>query len=372
MMGHPVWAEVSAGALTHNLLEVRRLVGRTAVMAVVKANAYGHGMVPAARLLVDGGADWLGVARGTEAVELRRGGLAVPVLVLGYVDPGECRELLEQNVRITAYDAGSAADVAAIARQHNKTLRLHVKVDTGMGRLGFPCDDPGVKVVLGVARLPGVEVEGLFSHFACADEPDKKTTLEQLERFHDFSRKLEMAGLPVRYRHTANSAGLIRFPEAHFDMVRPGLMLYGHFPSPQTCYGPDLRPAMTLKARVVQVKKAPKGFPVSYGWTYKTRGPEVLATVAAGYGDGFNRLLSGAGEVLLGGVRVPVAGRVCMDQIIVQATAVKDVAPGDEAVLFGRQGDAFLPVEELAVRTGTISYEVLCAVSARVARVYVE
>lgn len=371
-MGYPVWAEIDIGALAHNMREVRGLVGRAGVMAVVKANAYGHGMVPAARVLVDSGADWLAVARGTEAMELRRGGVGAPILVLGYVHPDECRGLLDEGVRFTAYDAGLIADLAGVAQQEDKTLRLHVKVDTGMGRLGFPCDDSGVEAVLAAARLPKVEVEGLFSHFACADEPEKSTTLEQLERFLGFARKIEQAGMTVRYKHAANSAGVIRFPESHLDMVRPGIMLYGHFPSVETCCGADLRPAMTLKARVAQVKKVSKGFPVSYGWTYRARGQEVLATVAAGYGDGFSRLLSGRGDVLLGGVKVPVAGRVCMDQIVVEATTVKGVAPGDEVVLFGRQGDAFLPVEELADKIGTINYEVLCAVSSRVPRIYLE
>mgnify|MGYP000589706548 CR=1 FL=1 len=369
-MAYPVWAEVDLGALAHNLQEVRRLVGRTQIMAVVKANAYGHGIVPVARAVVAERADWLGVARGAEALELRREGVTAPILVLGYTHPDECAALLSAGVCLTVYDRDLAQVLAGIAQREKKTLRVHLKVDTGMGRLGLDCDDSGVEAALAIARLPRVEVDGLFTHFACADEPELSTTLRQLERFRDFVRELAKAGLEVRCKHAANSAALIRLPEAHLDLVRPGIMLYGLYPAAETCREANLKPVMSLKARVTQVRRVGAGFPVSYGWTYKTRGPAVLATIAAGYGDGYSRLLSGCGEVLLGEKRVPVVGRVCMDQIVVEATQVDGVAPGDEAVLFGRQGGAFLPVEELAAKIGTINYEVVCAVSARVPRVY--
>lgn len=369
-MSFPVWAEVDIGALNHNLREVRRLVGPSKIMAVVKANAYGHGLVQVARALAAGGADWLGVARGSEAIELRHHGVTAPILVLGYVHSDECRQLLAEEVSFTVYEKELAKEFAGKARQEKKALRVHVKVDTGMGRLGFPCNVSGVKAVLSVARFPGVEIEGLFTHFACADEPDERKTLRQLERFLDFARELEKRGLTVRYKHAANSAAIIRLPQTRLDMVRPGIVLYGLYPSPETCSGPDLLPVMSLKARVVQVKRVRKGFPVSYGWTYRTRANAVLATVAVGYGDGYSRLLSGKGEVLIGGVRVPVVGRVCMDQIIVEATEVAGVQPGDEVVLFGRQGGNSIPVEEIANKIGTINYEVVCSVSARVPRVY--
>jgi alanine racemase len=369
-MAYPVWAEVDLGALAHNLREVRRLVGQTSIMAVVKANAYGHGIVPVARAAIAGEGDWLGVARGAEALELRREGVTAPLLVLGYIHPDECPALLAAGVRVTVHDLDLARVLAGLAQREKKTLRAHIKVDTGMGRLGLPCDAAGAEAALAVARLPRVEVEGLFTHFACADEPDSKATFWQLDRFLDFAGKLEKAGLKVRYKHAANSAALLRFPETHLDMVRPGIILYGLYPAANTGRVVDLKPAMSWKARVTQVKRVGAGFPVSYGWTYKTRGPAVLATIAAGYGDGYSRLLSTSGEVLLGGERVPVVGRVCMDQIIVDATRVAGVAPGDEAVLFGRQGEAFLAVEEIAAKIGTINYEVVCAVGARVPRVY--
>lgn len=369
-MGYPVWAEIDMGAFDRNLREVRRLAGPSAVMAVVKANAYGHGLVPVARAAVSGGAGWLGVARGAEALELRHNGVGAPVLVLGYVHPDECRELLPAGVSITAYDEASATAFAGAAQQEKRTLRVHFKVDTGMGRLGFPCGKSGVKAILAAARLPNVEVEGLFTHFACADEPDEQKTLRQLELFLEFARELERAGLAVKYKHAANSAALIRLPETRLDMVRPGIILYGLYPSRETCCGPELTPVMSWKARVVQVKEVAAGFPVSYGWTYRTDRRAVLATVAVGYGDGYSRMLSGRGEVLLHGLRAPVVGRVCMDQIVVDASNVKDVAPGDEAVLFGRQEGTVLPVDEMAAKIGTINYEVVCAVGARVPRVY--
>lgn len=369
-MGHPVWAEVDLSALAHNLREVRRLVGRRKIMAIVKANAYGHGMTPAARALLAAGADWLGVARGTEALELRSEGITAPLLVLGYVDPGECPALASAGVHLTVYDLRTAEVLAGAAQREGKTLRVHIKVDTGMGRLGLPFDASGVKAALAVARLTGIEVEGLFTHFACADDPDEGSVRLQIERFLQFARQLEREGLRITYKHAANSAAVMRVPESYFDMVRPGIMLYGLHPSPATSGKADLRPVMTLKARVAQVKSVPAGFPVSYGWTYKTDAPAVLATVAVGYGDGYSRLLSGRGEVLIGGRRAPVVGRVCMDQIIVDTTGVGSPSPGDEVVLFGRQGGAFLPVEEIAKKLGTINYEVVCAVGARVPRIY--
>lgn len=368
-MGYPVWAEVDLGALAANLREVKRLAGRAAVMAVVKANAYGHGLVPVARTLLSQGVDWLGVARGGEALELRRAGVAAPILVLGYVHPDECPELLAENVSLTFYDLDVAKLLAGVAQRERKRLRVHIKVDTGMGRLGLSCDDEGLKAALAIGRLPRVEVEGLFTHFACADMPDESPTRWQLERFLAFCREVERQGLTVRYRHAANSAALIRFPETHLDMVRPGIMLYGLYPSP-VCRGVKLYPVMSLKARVAQVKKVGAGFPVSYGWTYRTAGPTVLVTVTVGYGDGYSRLLSGRGEVLVHGKRAPVVGRVCMDQIIVAVDEVEGITPGDEVLLFGRQGEAYLPVDEVAAKIGTINYEVVCGVSARVPRVY--
>jgi len=369
-VGHPVWAEVDLSALAHNLREVRQLVGERKVMAVVKANAYGHGMIPVARTLLAAGADWLGVARAVEALDLRQEAITAPILVLGYVDPVECPALAAAGVHVTVYDRPAAEEFSRVAQREGKTLEIHIKVDTGMGRLGLPCDDSGAREALTVANLTGIKVAGLFTHFACADEPDEGPVRLQMERFLNFARRLEREGLAVPCRHAANSAAIMRLPESHFDMVRPGIMLYGLHPSPVTAGLADLRPVMSLKARVAQVKRVGAGFPVSYGWTYKTSGPAVLATVAIGYADGYSRLLSGRGEVLIGGRRAPVVGRVCMDHIIIDATGVEGVSPGDEVVLFGCQGGAFLPVEEIAEKVGTINYEVVCAVGARVPRVY--
>ncbi|ACX52847.1 alanine racemase [Ammonifex degensii KC4] len=368
-MDCPVWAEVSREALRHNLRVVKEIVGPSVrVMGIVKANAYGHGLVPVAKILEEAGVDWLGVARGQEALELRREGVDHPILVLGYVHPAECPALLAQEVTLTAYSEDILREWAGIAQREGKRLKVHFKVDTGMGRLGFKAEPAGKEAILRLAALPRVEVEGIYTHFACADLPDEKPTRDQLEKFIMLLEELERAGLSIPLRHAANSAALIRFRESHLDMVRPGIMLYGLLPFPSARV--NLSPAMTLKARVVQVKRVGAGFPVSYGWTYRTSRPSLLATVAAGYGDGYSRLLSNKGEVLLRGRRVPVVGRVCMDQLIVDATELGEVEPGEEVVLFGRQGEVSLPVEELAEKIGTINYEVVCAVSARVPRVY--
>ncbi|MGO0123069.1 alanine racemase [Desulfothermobacter acidiphilus] len=368
-MDCPVWAEVSREALRHNLRVVRELVGPAVkVMGIVKANAYGHGLVPVARILTAAGVDWLGVARGQEALELRREGVDHPILVLGYVHPAECAALLAEDVTLTAYSEELLQEWAGVAQRERKKLKVHFKIDTGMGRLGFPVTKAGEKALFQLAALPRVEAEGIYTHLACADLPDREPTCWQLEKFIMLIEALGKGGMEFPLLHAANSAALIRFPEARWSLVRPGIMLYGLEPFPAAPV--KLCPAMTLKARVVQVKRVPAAFPVSYGWTYRTSRPSLLLTVAAGYGDGYSRLLSNKGEVLLRGRRLPVVGRVCMDQLIVDATELGEAAPGEEVVLFGGQGEHRMPVEELAAKIGTVNYEVVCAVSARVPRIY--
>jgi len=371
-MTFPVYAEVELGAITHNLGQVQRLVGPgVAVMAVVKANAYGHGLVEVARRAVTSGATWLGVARVGEGTEIRQAGIDAPVLVLGYTPPERYPEVLAFDLTQAVYDLELARALSEAAQKAQRTVRVHLKIDTGMGRLGFPADGAGLEAALRAASLPRLEVEGIFTHFATADEADKSYAREQLERFHTSLDTLRRAGLDAPVIHAANSAAIIDLPESHFNLVRPGIMMYGLYPSDDVqTQRVNLRPAMTLKARVAFVKKVPGGFPVSYGCTHVTPRPTILATVPVGYADGYFRVLSNRAEVLIHGRRCRVVGTVCMDQIIVDAGDTTDVAVGDEVVLFGRQGDALLSVDEIAAVAGTINYEIVCAVSARVPRVY--
>ena len=258
-----------------------------------------------------------------------------------------------------------------LAGREGVRVPVQVKIDTGMGRLGLPAESASLKEVLRIARLSHLELEGIFTHFATADSRDKRYAWEQFERFLSFLDALRREGLEIPFRHCANSAAIIDLPQTHLDLVRPGISIYGLYPSAEVQRSRlSLRPAMSLKARVAQVKKVPAGFPVSYGVTYQTPVPTVLATLPVGYADGYPRLLSSRGKVFIHGQRAPVVGRVCMDFCLVDVGHVPDVAVGDEVVFFGRQGGAVLPVEEVAEALGTINYEVICMVNGRVPRVY--
>lgn len=369
--GRPTRAEVDLGCIAHNLGLARQAVGPgVAVLAVVKADAYGHGAAPVARAALAAGAAWLGVATVEEGVALRRAGIAAPVLVLGWVPPWQVAEALDHDLTVTVSSLEDAEVVAAEAGRRGRPARVHIKVDTGMGRLGFFHGDPAAcDKVIRACRLRGVEAEGIYTHFADSDG-DRGFTLLQLARFHELLDRLEAAGLRFPLRHAANSGAIWGVPESHLDLVRLGISLYGYHPGGARAGGPPLRPALTWKTAVALVKTVPAGTPVSYGRTYVTRGRETLATLPVGYADGYRRALSNRGQVLLAGRRARVVGRVCMDQIVVSVPPGVEVRAGDEAVLLGRQGDDAVTADEMAAWLGTISYEVLCAIGGRVPRVY--
>lgn len=373
MRKQSIWAEINLSALAHNIGEVRRLVGHdTEVAAVVKANAYGHGLIEVARTLLAHGVDRLAVARVEEGLELRRAGVDADVLLMGFTPPAWYDAALENGFVLTVYDLALAEQLSDAAGRHGKTVRVHLEVDTGMGRLGVLADRDVYRNILAIALLPHLEVEGLFTHFASADHADKTHAHHQFAEFMEIVCTLGRDGLDIPLLHAANSGAIIDIPESRLNMVRPGIMLYGLYPSVELDRKQvRLRPAMTLKAQVGFVKRVPAGWPVSYGATYTVPAPTVLATISCGYADGYNRLLSNRGEVLIRGQRAPVVGRVCMDQIVVDVGHVPDVAMGDEVVLFGRQGESELPVDEIASLLGTINYEVVCAVGARVPRIYI-
>ncbi len=371
MEGRPTRAEVDLGCIAHNLRLARQAVGpRTAVMAVVKADAYGHGAVPVARAALAAGAGWLGVATVEEGIELRRAGIAAPVLVLGWVPPWQVPEALGHGLALTLFSLEDARVVSAAARRRGRPARVHVKVDTGMGRLGFfHGDRAAVDQIVELCRLPGLEAEGIYTHFADSDG-DREFTLEQLARFRAMLERLEAAGVRFALRHAANSGAIWHVPESHLDLVRLGISLYGYHPGGAGARGPGLRPALTWKTAVAMVKTVPAGTPVSYGRTYVTQGRETLATLPVGYADGYSRALSNRGQVLVAGRRARVVGRVCMDQIVISVPPGVEVRAGDEVVLLGRQGGETISADEMAGWLGTISYEVLCAIGARVPRVY--
>ncbi|OPX86767.1 MAG: Alanine racemase [Pelotomaculum sp. PtaB.Bin104] len=369
---YPVWAEINLGAIAHNVREIRRVTAPLAkVLAVVKANGYGHGAVEVSRVALANGTDWLGVARVAEGVALREAGIEAPVLILGYSPPEQSEEVVRYRLSQTVYTYDMALALAKAAGREGARARVHVKVDTGMGRIGWVSGPATVQAILKLARIPHIEIEGIFTHFAAADTIEQEYTRTQLERFLDITAALQREGLEVPLKHAANSPALLKFPETHLDLVRAGIIIYGLYPAENFEQGQvRLRPAMSLKAKVAYIKEVPSGFNVSYGCTYTTSEPSVIATISVGYADGYSRRLSSRGEVLLHGCRAPVIGRVCMDQIMVDVSHIPGVKMGDEAVLIGSQGSEEISADEIAEKLNTINYEVVCMVNHRVHRLF--
>lgn len=374
MIELPAWAEVDLNALSHNVGEICRAAGpRAEVMAVVKANAYGHGAVEVSKTALASGATRLAVARSAEGVELRRAGILAPILVLGYTPPGLIRDIVEYDLEQTVYGRDYALAVNQQAARLGVKIPVHIKIDTGMGRIGVVSGTGfAAGEVKEIAAQPNLDAVGIFTHFAAADSADKTYTLSQWESFAELLAKLSRLGLEFSLKHCANSAAILDLPETCLNLVRAGIILYGLYPSSEVNrHNIKLKPVMSFKTRVAQVKAVPQGFSVSYGCTYITEKATVIATLPVGYADGYSRQLSSKGGVLIRGRRAPVVGRVCMDQCMVDVGNIPGVVSGDEVVLFGRQGDHMLPVEELAGWIGTINYEVVCMVAARVPRIYV-
>jgi alanine racemase len=368
----PVWAEIDLKAIEHNLKEIKKLIQPTTkIMAIVKANAYGHGAVQVAEKAVRAGAEYLGVALLQEAIELRQHGIKTPILILGYTPNIDYEQLIKYEITQAIYQVEHAEKLDEIAKKQGVKAKIHIKIDTGMGRLGFSIKE-SVQAVERIAKLSNIEIEGLFSHLAMSDAKDKSYTNLQLDKFLKVIQKLEGIGLFFKYKHLANSGGVIDLPETHFNLVRPGIILYGLYPSEEVDHTKiNLKQAMTLKTQISYVKEVPKGTAISYGCTYTTSNKARIATLPLGYADGYNRILSNRGMVLVGGNRVPVIGKVCMDQCMIDVTSVKEASPGDEVVVIGAQEHEFIGISEIAKLLDTINYEVLCMISNRVPRKYV-
>jgi Alr-MurF fusion protein len=364
----PTYCVIDLSAIQYNLHRMQEIT-QTQVMAVVKANAYGHGAVTVGRTAIEAGASWLGVAVANEGLELRQGGVGGNVLALGYTPPHMAGEVIENNVSMAVYDLEIAKAYAEAGRAKGQRARLHVKVDSGMGRLGVDVAE-AVELVMAIASLDGAVVEGLFTHFATADDADQTYTREQLARFTNVIEGLKGEGIRPEVIHAANSPAALTLPEARFDLVRTGIAIYGLNPSNEVPVPSDFRPALEWKSTVSQVKVLPKGSPVSYGREYVTKGTETIAVIPVGYGDGFRRYPKNVSRVLVGGQQVPVVGRVCMDQIMANVSDVPGVKIGDEVVLVGKQGNASITADEVAARWGTINYDVVTGIMARVPRVY--
>lgn len=364
-------AEIDLDAVGHNVRAFRSwLPKKTGIMAVVKANAYGHGAEPVAREALQNGATHLAVSTLDEAIELQETGIDVPILVMSYIPERGLSEAIARGIRITVYHPDHLQQVIAAATAANIQAILHLKADTGMGRLGARLHEMP-KLVQKVLAHKCLLLEGLFTHFACADEKDKSHTHQQAQRFARILQACEQLGAQFSLVHCGNSATAIDLPQYGFNMVRVGISLYGLYPSPEVSRtNVSLQPVMSLKTRIVHLKRVPAGTGISYGTTYRSAKEETIATLPIGYADGFNRLLSNRGSALVRGRRVPIVGRICMDQTMLALPEDLDANLGDEVVLYGRQGVEEIHVDEIAALLGTINYEITCMVSRRVPRVY--
>lgn len=381
MDGSLVKAVINLDAIGKNVVNLKQKTASTVkFMAVVKADGYGHGAVRVAQKALEKGASWLGVARLHEAIELRTAGIIAPILVFGYVESAHIKRAIDLNLTLSVYDFKTASKISAAAQNLKKQATVHLKVDTGMGRMGMiiespcdrSCDFPQIEEISKIKELSGIKLEGIYTHFAAADHKNKTYTLEQIRKFDCLLSCLEKKGVTFKLCHAANSAGIIEFPQSHYDMVRAGISLYGLYPSNEVDKTKvELFPAMTLTSMVTGVRSVPKGFKTSYGMTWQAPDATILASVPVGYGDGFSRQFSSNGCMVIKGQKAPIVGRVCMDQTMIDVGKIKDIAIGDEVVLFGSQGDAVLSADELADTIGTINYEIVTALTSRVERSYI-
>lgn len=369
-----VKATVSLDAVLHNFEAMKNnLKEGTRIIAVIKADGYGHGAIPIARLMESKEYIWgFAVATAEEALELRKAGIAKPILILGYVFPEYYRKLIQEEVRLTVFRWDVACEINEVAAGLGKKAYIHLALDTGMTRIGFLDTRESVETIRKIAESDWLVTEGLFTHFARADETDKAPAYVQLQRYQDFVSWLEETGISIPVKHCSNSAGILRIPEANLDAVRAGITIYGIYPSLQVERDTvRLQPVMELKSHIAHIKTVEAGVAVSYGGTYVTKGKTVIATIPVGYADGYSRGLSNRGFVLIHGKKAPILGRVCMDQFMVDITEIPEAAMGDEVTLFGENEGAFLSVEELGEISGRFSYEFVCEISKRVPRVYI-
>ena len=371
------WAEMDVNALVQNVRSVRELTRPAAkVMAVVKADAYGHGAVFCAKLFLENGADLLGVSNVDEARQLREAGIDAQILILGYTDIRHAPYIVSADITATVFSLGSARILSEEAIRQNKTTKIHIKLDTGMGRIGYTPDSPYREEIEEIFRLPNLNIEGVFSHFSTSDE-ENDYVRTQFARFENMLSELERCGIHFPIKHMCNSAAILRYPEYHLDMVRAGIILYGLIPGelPESLPTDCFRPVMTLKTSLVMVKALPPHEAVGYGRAFETGRVTSVGTIPVGYADGYSRRLSNKAQVLVRGHRVPVIGNICMDQSMIDLSDMQE-KPGvsEEVVLFGHQKDGqsevLLPAGDLAEKMGTIHYEVTCIVGKRVTRIY--
>ena len=364
-------ADIDLDAIHENVVNAKALTKPgTKLMAIIKADAYGHGAVMVAQTLEDV-ADAYGVAILEEGIELRQAGINKPILILGYTPAPLYSAMIKYDIATAVFEYDMAKKMSDTAEKMGKIAKVHIKLDTGMSRIGFKQDDESLAVIKKIAELPGIEIEGCFTHFATMDEKDKTKAMKQFERYMDFVKRIEDAGIKIPVKHVSNSAGIIEKPEVNLDMVRDGICVYGMYPSEEVDKTKlNLTPAMEIKSYVSFVKTLKAGVEIGYGGTYTTTGETVVATIPVGYADGYSRVLSNRGRVLIKGKSFPIIGRICMDQLMVEISSQPDIKQDDEVTMVGRDKDEYISIEEVADMSYSFNYEFVCDIGKRIPRVY--
>jgi len=368
-----VVAEINLDNIANNVKEVRKKIGNDVkILAVVKADAYGHGAVEVSKTALYSGADWLGVATCDEGIQLRHNSIFVPVLLLGYTPAARMDEVILNNLTQTIFSFEMAEEFSAAAVKLGKTADIHIKIDTGMGRIGFsPCDE-SIKRIIDISKLPNLNITGIYTHFAEADKKDKSFTFEQYKKFTYMAENTEKKlGLKI-LKHASNSGAILDLPDLKLDMVREGIILYGLYPSKEVKQNLNLLPCMSIKTNISYVKEVDEGVGIGYGRTFFTKRKSVIATIPVGYADGYSRLFSNKAKVIVNGLAVPVVGNICMDQFMIDVTDAGNVKAGDTVILMGSLNGVSVTADDLAEIQGTISYEILCGVGRRVPRLYLK
>lgn len=369
----PVWAEVDLDIIAMNMRNIKAATKAKEIFGVVKADAYGHGALDVAPVLLENGATRLAVAVSTEGVELRKSGISCPINVLGVTPPTLFHDIIEYDLQPVVFNYDYAKKLSEFAGERNKTVKIHLAVDTGMGRIGFLPTEDNVIEAVNISKLPNIEIEGIFSHFSTSDEADKEYSKLQFEKYKWFIGKIEEKGLYIKLKNIANSAAVTDLPETHMDGIRPGIILYGYYSSEEVNKNSIyIKPAMTWKANILHIKTLGPGQYIGYGRKFKTERESVIGTLGVGYADGYTRLLSGKAKVIINGKFAPVVGNICMDQCMIDLTDIGDVKVGDEVILMGSQGDLKFDADDIAECIGTIKNEVVCMPGKRVPRVYIK
>lgn len=369
----PVWAEIDLDILANNMRNIKKLAGDKEVMAVVKADAYGHGALDVAPCLLENGASKLAVAMLTEAIELRNNNITAPIMILGYTPIYLGEELINYNIEQTIYDLNYAKELSNLAIKLNKKAKIHIALDTGMGRIGFLPTDESFNAICEICNLPGLDVIGIFTHFSSSDEKNKEYTQYQFNQIYNFIERLEVNEINIPIKHASNSAAIIDLPNTYLDAVRAGIILYGYYPSDEVKKDNlSIKPALTLKAKIAHVKELDSGMYISYNRTFKTSRKSKIATIPIGYADGYIRTLKHEAKVIVNGQLAPIVGNICMDQFMIDVTDIDNVKSGDEVILLGESNEVKFNADDLAKCMNSINYEVLCLLKNRVPRAYIK